>query len=60
VPDLLPLRPRTSSMIILGFDQRARLMRWSQIGEIILATEFKSPDMFDDPSLSHTVDSSIT
>ncbi len=47
-------------MIILGFDQRARLMRWSHIGEIILATEFKSPDMFDDPSLSHTVDSSIT
>jgi hypothetical protein len=35
-------------------------MRWSHIGEIILATEFKSPDMLDDPSLSHTVDSSIT
>jgi hypothetical protein len=60
VPDLLPLGMCCASMIILGFDGCARLMRGPHVVQIIRATEFEGTDVLNDPPLARTINLALT
>nr|WP_046867964.1 hypothetical protein [Microvirga massiliensis] len=59
MPDLLAFGLRGLPMIIPGLDQGTGLMRRSHVRKIILASEFKSANVLDNPTLPHTINPAL-